>query len=101
MPSALTAMAKGLRIVSAPAFGDLRQVAEDAFAEALAGRDHVVGAGRRPADAQHGIALADQLARHRMEDLVEYGVAGLLRAGMLQQRQGEPLAQHWQMAVPE
>src|SRR5438445_10278798 len=50
---------------------------EDALPEPLAGRHHVVGAARGPTDAQHGVAFADQLAGHRVEDLVEHRVADL------------------------
>jgi len=78
------------------ALGNLGQIPKDAFAQPLPRRDHIVGAGRRSADAQHGVALAQKLARDGMEDLVEHGIADLLRAGMLEQRQGEPFAEDGQ-----
>src|SRR5262249_26534972 len=47
----------------------------------------------------HGIALADQLARHGVEDLVEHRIADRPGAGVLEQWQGEPFAQYRQMAA--
>ena len=81
-------------MVLALALGNLFECAIDLLAELLPGGNHVVGAARNAADTQHGVSLADQLAGDRMEDFVEDGVADLLRAGLLEERQREPFAHY-------
>jgi hypothetical protein len=82
---------------SLQSLGDLGEVEVHLLAECPRHRHHFVGSLGGPADAQARIALGQQPARNEMEDLIEYLVADGTRAGVLDERQCEPLAQHRQV----
>ena len=63
--------------------------------------DHLIGARRCAADAQHRLAAGDEALGDRMEDLVECVVADTSRSRQLDEWQRQPLADDRDVPGPE
>lgn len=79
----------------------LGEIEEDALSAASGKLHHLIRTFRRSADAEACVASRNQIARDRVEDLIEDGIADFLGSGALNQRKSKPLAKHWKMPQAE
>ena len=81
--------------------GQLLDAGHDELAVGPGDPDHLVGSGRRTSDPQDRVAVGQQPARDRVEDLLEGVVADAAAAGELDQRERQRLAGDRHVAGPE